>query len=67
MAKKMPKTGLDGCDRDRVDGIRRTHGVNRRLDAQRSRMAAILAKLDCIPDRADAFDPLIWDPHGLPT
>ena len=31
------------------------------------RMAAILAQLDRIPSRADAFDPLQWDAQGLPT
>ena len=31
-----------------------------------SRMAALLAQLDRIPDRPDAFDPLEWDHHGLP-
>lgn len=30
------------------------------------RIAALLAQLDRIPDRADAFDPLAWDEHGLP-
>ena len=30
-------------------------------------MAALLAQLDRVPDRADAFDPLEWDPQGLPT
>jgi antitoxin VapB len=30
-------------------------------------MAALLAQLDQIPDRADAFDPLAWDAAGLPT
>lgn len=30
------------------------------------RMVALLAQLDRIPDRADAFDPLAWDEHGLP-
>jgi antitoxin VapB len=30
------------------------------------RMAALLAQLDRIPDRADASDPLAWDEHGLP-
>ena len=29
-------------------------------------MAAILAQLDRIPDRSDAFDPLEWDEQGLP-
>jgi antitoxin VapB len=31
-----------------------------------ARLAALLAQLDRIPDRADAFDPLQWDEHGLP-
>ncbi len=31
-----------------------------------SRLSALLAQLDRIPDRADAFDPLEWDEHGLP-
>lgn len=30
------------------------------------RMAALLAQLDRIPERPDAFDPLEWDEHGLP-
>ncbi|HXZ17698.1 MAG TPA: type II toxin-antitoxin system VapB family antitoxin [Roseiarcus sp.] len=29
-------------------------------------IAAILAQLDRVPDRADAFDPLEWDEQGLP-
>lgn len=31
-----------------------------------SRMAALLAQLDRIPERTDAFDPLEWDDRGLP-
>jgi antitoxin VapB len=31
-----------------------------------ARAQAILAQLDRIPDRVDAFDPLEWDEHGLP-
>jgi antitoxin VapB len=30
------------------------------------RAAALLKQLDRIPDRADAFDPMEWDEHGLP-
>ena len=30
-------------------------------------LAALLAQLDRIPDRADAKDPLEWDEHGLPV
>jgi antitoxin VapB len=33
---------------------------------QPERMAALLAQLDRIPDRADATNPLEWDEHGLP-
>jgi antitoxin VapB len=29
-------------------------------------MAALLAQLDRVPDRADAHDPLEWDGSGLP-
>ena len=29
-------------------------------------MAALLAQLDQVADRLDAFDPLAWDEHGLP-
>ena len=31
-----------------------------------TRLAALLAQLDRIPDRADASDPLQWEEHGLP-
>jgi antitoxin VapB len=31
-----------------------------------NRVAALLAQLDRIPERADAFDPMEWDEHGLP-
>ena len=30
------------------------------------RVAALLAQLDRVPDRADAFDPMDWDKQGLP-
>jgi antitoxin VapB len=30
------------------------------------RVAALLAQLDRIPNRSDAFDPLEWDEQGLP-
>jgi len=33
---------------------------------KKARFRAILAQLDRIPDREDAFDPLEWDEHGLP-
>ena len=31
-----------------------------------AQMAALLQQIDRLPDRADAFDPLDWDSHGLP-
>jgi antitoxin VapB len=31
-----------------------------------SRIAALLAQIDRIPERADLSDPLPWDDHGLP-
>jgi antitoxin VapB len=33
---------------------------------QAGRMAALLAQLDRVPDRPDAFNPLEWDDQGLP-
>lgn len=31
-----------------------------------ARLTALLAQLDRIPDRADAFNPMEWDERGLP-
>lgn len=60
----------------RATGLSKTAVVERAIDclagdeAQAAsvpgRMAALLAQLDRIPDRADAFDPLAWDANGLP-
>lgn len=63
----------------RRTGLSKTAVVDRALDRlideigetpgatdQTARMAALLAQLDRIPDRADASDPLAWDEHGLP-
>lgn len=63
----------------RSTGLSKTAVVDRALDRlideigetpgatdQTARMAALLAQLDRIPDRADASDPLEWDEHGLP-
>ncbi|WP_085954723.1 type II toxin-antitoxin system prevent-host-death family antitoxin [Lamprocystis purpurea] len=30
------------------------------------RLAALLAQIDLIPEREDAYDPVAWDEHGLP-
>jgi antitoxin VapB len=45
--------------------VDRLAGETRRA-SDRGRIAALLAQLDRIPDRADAFDPLEWDADGLP-
>ena len=37
-----------------------------RAAAVPGRMAALLAQMDRVPDRADAYDPLEWDGAGLP-
>lgn len=60
----------------RATGLSKTAAVERAVDRLLSdmantgdhaeRIAALLAQLDRIPDRADAFDPLTWDEHGLP-
>jgi len=60
----------------KATGLSKTAVVERAVDRllsemgdtsdQGERIAALLAQLDRIPDRADAFDPLAWDEHGLP-
>ena len=59
----------------RATGLTKTALVERAVDrlaedigvsADTDRFAALLAQLDRIPDRSDAFDPLIWDDRGLP-
>ncbi|MDZ4250992.1 MAG: type II toxin-antitoxin system VapB family antitoxin [Sulfuritalea sp.] len=60
----------------KATGLSKTAVVERALDRLISestghpdtagRIAALLAQLDRIPDRPDAFDPLAWDEHGLP-
>jgi antitoxin VapB len=48
-----------------VDGmLAGRHGVSG--DDFEAQATAILAQLDRIPVRADSFDPLAWDEHGLP-
>ena len=57
-------------------GLSKTALVERAVDrllqettrraGQADRMAALLAKLDRIPERSDAADPLAWDARGLP-
>ncbi len=59
-----------------IAGLSKTAAVERAVDRLLSevdnttgtaeRMAALLTQIDRIPDRADAFDPLEWDEHGLP-
>jgi antitoxin VapB len=59
----------------RATGLTKTAVVERAIDALASQtksavvpgqMAALLAQLDRVPDRADARDPLEWDGAGLP-
>ena len=59
-------------------GLSKTAAVEKAVDAMlarrpeqsqqdiKARFDAILAQLDRIPDRPDAFDPLEWDEFGLP-
>jgi len=44
----------------------RVRGEVDRYSVQAVPMAAILAQFDRMPDRTDAFDPLVWDELGLP-
>jgi antitoxin VapB len=59
----------------RATGLTKTAVVERAIDAlagqtgsaaMPGQMAALLAQLDRVPDRADAYDPLEWDGGGLP-
>jgi antitoxin VapB len=59
----------------RATGLTKTAVVERAIDRlasetgagpQAGRMAALLAQLDRVPDRPDAFNPLEWDDQGLP-
>ena len=59
----MSKTAVVERALDRLIGeIGEASGV----EDQMTRMTALLAQLDRIPDRTDATDPLDWDEHGLP-
>jgi|GEM_PF-642926 len=62
----------------KASGLTKTAAVERAVDQmlrdmpnakranKNSSLMALLAQLDQIPDRADAFDPLEWDKDGLP-
>lgn len=59
----------------RATGLTKTAVVERAIDTLASQtgsaavpgqMAALLAQLDGVLDRADAHDPLVWDGAGLP-
>lgn len=57
-------------------GLSKTAVVERAVDLllselpgasdQSQRMTALLQQLDRIPERADAFEAIDWDQHGLP-
>jgi len=63
----------------RATGMSKTALVERAVDclaaeltldqaeAQGDRMDALLAQLDRLPDRPDAFNPVVWDEAGLPA
>jgi antitoxin VapB len=48
-----------------VDGMLANCQAASKNDCE-ARAQAILAQMDRIPDRADAFEPIEWDEHGLP-
>ena len=60
----------------KATGLNKTAVVERAVDLllretqggadKSARLAALLAQIDKIPDRADAFDPMEWDETGLP-
>ncbi len=60
----------------KATGLSKTAVVERALDRLMvemmvktggdKRVAALLAQLDRIPERTDAFDPMQWDEQGLP-
>ncbi len=60
----------------KATGLSKTAAVGRAVDRMLSelggdvrqvdQLSALLAQLDRIPERADAYDPLSWDEHGLP-
>ena len=60
----------------KATGLSKTAAVGRAVDRmlselggdarQADRFSALFAQLDRIPQRADAYDPLNWDEHGLP-
>jgi antitoxin VapB len=60
----------------KATGLSKTAAVGRAVDRMLSelggdvrqvdQLSALLAQLDRIPQRADAYDPLNWDEHGLP-
>ena len=59
----------------RITGLTKTAVVERAIDRLAGethggtlpgRMQALLDQLHRVPDRADAFDPMEWDAHGLP-
>ena len=43
-----------------------TVGAAKTKNIASASMAALLAQVDQVADRKDAFDPLAWDEHSLP-
>ena len=72
----LPAILIDGGDGGRAEAVmigEKHQGVSRiradRLDPAHvgARLAALLAQLDRVPERADALEPLQWDENGLST
>ncbi|MDN5871094.1 MAG: type II toxin-antitoxin system VapB family antitoxin [Nitrococcus sp.] len=60
----------------RATGLNKTAVVDKALDLlanaalepsdRVAQLNALIAQMDRVPDRVDAYDPLHWDQHGLP-
>jgi antitoxin VapB len=63
-ARGMTKTAVV---EQAVDMLAASLPGDAQADASMTRIRALLAQIDRIPDRADAADPLRWDERGLPA
>ena len=59
-------TGLTKMAAVELAGHRQLRDSEQARSSAPGRMAALLAPLDQVPDRPDAFDPVEWDDQGLP-
>jgi antitoxin VapB len=63
-ATGMTKTALVEKAVDSLARETEIHDLQGHADTRK--LEALLAQLDRIPDRQDAYDPLTWDKDGLP-